>query len=337
MGSFFFLTKLACFTALALASAIPAAADVTVQRIKVHSPSVAGNLEGNPAERDVIGVLPSDYETNSSRRYPVIYFLHGYMGSAQGYDEYIRFEEAMKGADATGQRAILVVPDANSKHGGSMYSSSPTTGDFERFIAHDLVAYVDRTYRTVAKREARGLSGHSMGGYGTLRIGMKYPEVFSSLYAMSACCLSARPVDIERSRKLEAIGMDEAMEGGFIVRADLAAAAAWSPAPDRAPFYLDLGTKDGEVQPAVLAKWAANAPLAMAPQYVPNLKSLQAIALDVGDKDTLVKDVGDMAALLERMGIGRDYAVYDGDHGNRVPQRFREFVLPFFEKHLAAE
>lgn len=336
MRSFSFLTKFACFTALALATTIPAAADVTVQRIKVHSQAVAGNLEGNAAERDVIVVLPSDYETSGSKRYPVIYFLHGYMGSAQGYDEYIRFEEAMNGADAKGQKAILVVPDSNSKHGGSMYSSSVTTGDFERFIAHDLVAYVDRTYRTLAKREARGLSGHSMGGYGTLRIGMKYPEVFSSLYAMSACCLSARPVDIERSRKLETIGMDEAMEGGFIVRADLAAAAAWSPAPDKAPFFLDLGTKDGEVQPAILAQWAANAPLAMAPQYLPNLKSLTAIALDVGDKDTLVKDVGDMATLLQRMGVSREYTIYEGDHGNRVPQRFREFVLPFFEKNLAA-
>jgi enterochelin esterase-like enzyme len=335
LGSIF--RRLAVVAGLTLAVGMPAQAEVIVQRIKVHSPSVAGNLEGNSAERDVIVILPSDYTASAAKRYPVIYFLHGYMGTAHGYDEYIRFAEAMNGAEAAGHKAILVVPDSDSKHGGSMYSSSPTTGDFERFIAHDLVSYVDRTYRTLAKRDARGLSGHSMGGYGTLRIGMKYPEVFSSLYAMSACCLSARPVDTERSKTLETISMEDAAKGGFIVRADLAAAAAWSPAPDKAPFFLDLGTNKGELQPAVVAQWAANAPLAMAPQYLPGLKSLKAIALDVGDKDTLVKDVGDMATLLRRMGVAHDYAVYDGDHGNRVPQRFREFVLPFFAKNLASE
>ncbi len=83
-------------------------------------------------------------------------------------------------------------PDAFTIYNGSMYSSSPTTGDWETFIAQDLVAWVDGHYRTIPDRMSRGLAGHSMGGYGTMRIGMKHPEVFSSLYAMSSCCLTAR-------------------------------------------------------------------------------------------------------------------------------------------------
>jgi S-formylglutathione hydrolase FrmB len=74
-----------------------------------------------------------------------------------------------------------------------MYSSSVTIGDWESFIADDLVSYVDSHYRTIANRDSRGLGGHSMGGYGTIRIGMKRPDVFSSMYIMSACCLLNNP------------------------------------------------------------------------------------------------------------------------------------------------
>ena len=65
-----------------------------------------------------------------------------------------------------------------------------TTGDFEKFIAHDVVAYIDAHYRTIPERTSRGLVGHSMGGYGASRIGMKHPDVFGSLYIMSPCCMS---------------------------------------------------------------------------------------------------------------------------------------------------
>src|SRR4030095_11329656 len=88
---------------------------------------------------------------------------------------------------------ILVNPDAFTKFNGSMYSSSPTIGDWETFIAEDLVGYVDSHYRTIPDRMSRGLGGHSMGGYGTVRIGMKRPDVFSSMYIMSACCLMNNP------------------------------------------------------------------------------------------------------------------------------------------------
>lgn len=318
--------------ALGLAMAAPATAQVSVEKVRVHSPAIAGNLEGNSAEREVIVVLPSGYARDTNRRYPVVYFLHGFMATAAKYDGFIGF------ADALGDRdMILVVPDSYTKQGGAMYSSSSTVGDFESFIARDLVSYIDGHYRTIARREGRGLSGHSMGGYGTLKIGMKYPGVFSSLYAMSSCCLSARGITPERGKQLEAMGMAQALEGDFGVRADFAAAAAWSPAPDKPPFFLDLGTKDGVVQPGVLAQWAANAPHALVPQYLPALRSMKAIAMDVGDKDFLLADNQEMTRLLTRFGVPHSYSIYEGDHGNRVAERFRAFVLPFFAEYLATK
>lgn len=314
-----------------------AGAQAVVETITVHSPSVEGNLEGNSADREVIVILPPSYASEPERRYPVVYFLHGFTATAAKYDERVKFSEALAAEAAKGNELILVVPDSYTKHGGAMYSNSPTTGNFEGFIARDLVAYIDGHYRTIAKREARGLAGHSMGGYGTLKIGMKYPEVFSSLYAMSSCCLSTTGVEPERVKELEALTMEQAVNGDFGTRAMFASASAWSPAPDKPPFYLEWPAKDGEVDPRVLAQWHANSPNAMVPQYTDALKSMTAIALDIGDKDGLLPGNREMDRLLERFGIAHSFTVYDGDHGNRVPQRFREFVLPFFAQHLATD
>jgi len=173
---------------------VDGALPVTVERIKVHSRAIEGNLEGDSADRDVIVMLPPSYAKAPKRRYPVLYALHGYSIGADQWTREIHVPQTIEGAFAKGAREMIVVfPDSKTVHNGSMYSSSQTTGDFETFVSRDLVGYVDAHYRTIAARTSRGLVGHSMGGYGASRIGMKHPEVFGALYMMSPCCLSARP------------------------------------------------------------------------------------------------------------------------------------------------
>jgi pimeloyl-ACP methyl ester carboxylesterase len=165
-----------------------------LEQIRVHGAALDGNLSGDDATRDVFVYLPPSYAREPNRRYPVVYFLHGYTATAQAYVKFVDLPQAADAAIAAGGREmIIVLPDAFTKWSGSMYSSSVTTGDWESYVAHDLVAYIDSHYRTIAKRESRGLSGHSMGGYGTWRIGMKRPDVFGALYAMSSCCLLIDP------------------------------------------------------------------------------------------------------------------------------------------------
>ncbi len=189
--------------------------------------------------------------------------------------------EAVAHSAAKGAEFIVVVPDTFTKMGGSMYSSSVTTGDFEAFVAKDLVSYVDSHYRTIAKREARGLAGHSMGGYGTWKVGMKYPGPWNAIYAMSACCGLPRSETLETATKLASVPFETAPTGNFGVAAALASAAAWSPAPDKPPYYIDFPDKDGKLDTDVLAQWAANSPLTMVSQYVWALKSYKAIGSDV--------------------------------------------------------
>ena len=318
---------------------IPGAKSVRAERIKIHGTALEGNLEGNAVDRDVLVFLPPSYTKEKSRRYPVVYALHGYSIGAEQWSKEIHVPQTIEGAFAQGANEMIVVlPDSKTVHNGSMYSSSVTTGDFERFIARDVVAYIDAHYRTLPNRLSRGLVGHSMGGYGATRIGMKHADVFGSLYIMSPCCLSPRqagPANPELEKTLSEVKTPEdSAKLGFGARAQLASAAAWSPNPKNPPLYLDLPSKDGQPRPDVLAKWAANAPLAFIDQYIGNLRQYHAISMDVGDKDGLRNDTSKLHDTMDKYGIANNFDLYQGTHTSAVAVRFQNFVMPFFSKNL---
>ena len=189
-----------------------------------------------------------------------------------------------------------------------------------------------------------------MGGYGTLRLAMKYPEVFSSIYAMSSCCLMNIPGAPGRGP-----GRAPAREGAAPPRAaaqanagdgrgrgrgnfgdvNSAEGAAWSPNPQNPPKFLDLPVQDGVVKPEIAAKWVANSPLAMVDQYVPNLKKYKAIMLDVGLQDGLAGSNKQMDESLTRLGVTHTFQTYEGDHMSGVKTRYEANVLPFFSQNLS--
>src|ERR1017187_15449 len=320
---------------------LPGAKPATVEHIKIHGAALEGNLENDAVDRDAIVFLPPSYATDKSRRYPVVYALHGFSIGAEQWSGEIHVPQTIEGAFAQGAAEMIVVlPDSKTVYNGSMYSSSATTGDFERFIAHDVVAYMDAHYRTIANRTGRGLGGHSMGGYGASRIGMKHPEVFGSLYIMSPCCMSARgagPANPANEKALEAVKTPEDSAAlPFGQRAQLASAAAWSPNPKKPPLYLDLPTENGAVRQDVIAKWAANAPLAFVDQYIGNLRQYRAIAMDVGDQDGLRIDAGKLHDILDTYGIAHTFEIYSGTHTSAVADRFQNHVIPFFSQNLCS-
>jgi S-formylglutathione hydrolase len=324
---------------------IPAKLAGTLEHVSVHGKSLEGNLSHDSADREVAVYLPPGYATQRNRRYPVLYLLHGFTDSEAnwfgftGRPHFVNVPGAVDRATAAGARELIVVmPNAFTKYQGSMYSSSAATGDWEAFVAKDLVAYVDGHYRTLPKRESRGLAGHSMGGYGTLRIGMKYPAVFSSLYSLSPCCMAANlsPSAEQMARVLQVKTDADVAASDFGTKAMLASAAAWSANPKNPPLYVDLPIADGKPVPEVIARWAANAPLAMVHQYVTQLNEYAAIAIDAGDDDRgIVDTVRTLDEILTNYGVRHVAEVYPGDHVNRVDQRLDTKVLPFFSTHLA--
>jgi len=313
----------------------------SVERIKVHGSSLEGNLEGDSPDRDVSVYLPPSYKTHSKQHYPVLYLLHGYFDRDDNWfgtkHIFVDAPLAIDRAIAQGSREMIVVmPDAYTIYRGSMYSNSVTTGDWEGFVTRDLVAYIDSHYRTIPGRAGRGLAGHSMGGYGTIRIGMKYPDMFSSLYAMSACCLTSNPDPQWPGMKAAEMVRSSADIGNdFGTGAIIAMAAAWSPNPKKPPLYFDLPIADGKLQAAVAARWDANSPLAMLDQYVTNLKKFNTIALDVGTKDPLLPSIQQLDARMTLFAIDHTLATYEGTHMNGIQIRLEENVMPFFSKHLS--
>ena len=318
-----------------------------VEHITIHGKALEGNLEGDVVDRDAIVFLPPSYNQNRTRRYPVVYALHGYSIGAEQWTHEIHVPQTIEGAFAKGAHEMIVVlPDSKTVHNGSMYSSSVTTGDFENYVAQDVVSYIDAHYRTIATRDSRGLVGHSMGGYGATRIGMRHAQVFGSLYIMSPCCLSPRGSGGGRGAPpANAAADDEALAAvktpadsaklPFGRRAQLASAAAWSPNPKNPPLYLDLPV--GDNQQAVLAKWAANSPLAFIDQYVSALRRYRAIAIDVGDQDGLRVDAGKLHDVLDRYSIANIFDIYLGTHTSDAAVRFQEHVMPFFSRTLSFE
>lgn len=338
-----------CLAAATAAVAAPPDSSLSkgsYERIKVHGRSLEGNLEGDSPDRFVSVYLPPGYNSHPNQRYPVIYLLHGFTDSDDKWfglvKHFVNVPEIADRAMSSGasKEMMIVMPNAYTSLEGSFYAKSVATGDWENFVVSELVQYVDSHYRTIANRESRGLAGHSMGGYGTVRLGMRHPEVFSSVYALSACCLDSgigAPPQASAAA-LEAIRTAEQVRSApFGVKAQFALAAAFSPDPRNAPLFLDLPVKDGAPQPTVLARWAANSPIAMLDQYVSNLRQLKAIAFDVGLQDNLISGSRQLDARFQGYQIPHTFETYEGTHTSHVADRIETKVLPLFSAQLKFE
>ena len=150
-------------------------------------------------QKDVQVYLPPSYATNSAKRYPVLFYLHGLGGDEKNWTASGRLDAAMDSLIALGKaEAIVVMPDGDDGWWttANMFADVPacradTTRKepaatycvpwlhYDDYVARDLVTYIDGKYRTLPSRNSRGIAGLSMGGYGAVTIALAYPEVFA--------------------------------------------------------------------------------------------------------------------------------------------------------------
>jgi len=163
--------------------AVPTEVFEPVNTIKKSAPSLKNNLVGEAAERAIQVYLPPSYGIQG-KRFPVVYYLPGYGDSGMiGFNLPDSMDRLIY--DGKLNEMIVVVVNGMNKLGGSFYVNSSVTGNWEDFIAQDVVGYVDGNFRTLAQSESRGITGHSMGGFGALNIAMHRPDVFGAVYSMS--------------------------------------------------------------------------------------------------------------------------------------------------------
>ena len=316
----------------------------------IVAPSLKKNLIGDTNRRAVTVYLPPGYSKNPRKRYPVVYLLHGFAADHRAFmagvysnmDTRLSMDSLINAGLV--KEMIVVTPNARNAFDGSFYANSITTGNWEDFIYRDLVSFIDHRYRTIRNRSGRGIAGHSMGGYGALWIGMRHPETYSAIYALSPCCLRDFGAVAQRGvgpwkAALRVTEKNQILKAGFTADLLLALAAVYSPDARKPPLYIDLPNRlegDSIVEvPEVAKKWLAS-PMSFVPRYAGNLKRMR-IAFDAGRQDPL-KDIPVSVMMLDsmltRLHIPHTAELYDGDHMKRIRSRIESHAMPFFSKAL---
>lgn len=335
-----FAALLSCLLCIGALLPQPAAAQGRVVVETLRSQALQGNGIGDTPDRSITIHLPASYDRDPTRRYPVVYLLHGATsdpkewldGSYQGMD---------LGADldrvASDAEYIVVMPLANNRFGGSFYVNSAAFGRWEDFITKELVRYIDARYRTLPVRQSRGLAGQSMGGFGALYLAGRHADTFGHVYAMSPCCLGfVGDLAMESDRWRQAPrGWLRAMAIAFAPGDDGGVST------DSPPLPFVAGT-DGRMQDvaAVIRTWRSYMPLDRLMRDPAPYRHLCSIALDAGLQDQIPSVTLGAAAFsheLDRVGIAHTFEAFTGTHTDHTRERFEKSVIPFFARTLAAQ
>ncbi len=255
-------------------------------------------LIGAPLPYNVI--LPADYKNDASknRRYPVIYLLHGLSGSADNWVS----DRAHLAEHAARYPFIVVVPEGRN----SWYTDSATVPaeKFESYIVKELIPDVDTRFRTIAAREGRAVAGLSMGGYGSLKFGLKYPTMFAFAGSLSGALGAASWLPDE---KLPAF-----------VR------------PSIARVYGPAGEPDNETR-------KANDIFRLVRELTPEqTKALPFLYLDCGTEDFLIQDNRNFSALLIEKKVAHEFRQLPGGHTWPYWDKQVQEILRLAAERLAA-
>lgn len=147
--------------------------------LSIPAPSLQGNLIGDPTEQKIYVRLPKTYYL-SGKRYPVLYYLHGF-GNDQ--DQISGFFWLLDDQNLDNFDFIIVGVNGKNRLGGSFWVNSPVIGNWEDFLIQDVIGYIDSKFKTLPAPRSRGIAGFSMGGFSAVNISLRHPELFSCLYA----------------------------------------------------------------------------------------------------------------------------------------------------------
>ena len=340
------LTLLLALSRCPLLAQAPPAGRVVVTYL--DSKLLRGNPGGENPRRRVSVYLPAGYDAAPGQRYPVLYYLHGFTWN----DSLIFNQDGLKAlldqaiAEHQIRPLIVVVPNEQTRFGGSWYANSATNGPWADFTARELPAFIDARFRTLARPGSRGLAGHSMGGGGTLRLALQYPGTWAAAYALSPALVGPHPSYLPGPGLPQALRASgpAGLQGNHAALSTVALARAFSPSPKAAPFGASLpgalGADSLRRRDAVLAQWVAATPTYLLPTHAAALRQLRALAFDWGAQDEvrhIPPTCRKFSQWLGAFGIPHSAEEYEGTHGSRImghDGRMFQHLLPFFDKHL---
>ncbi len=293
----------------------------TIVLEKFDSEILKGNPLGDPSERYFPVYLPSSYG-KSMKKYPVVYLISGFTGKGiMQLNESFLSENIKQRLDRLisakkMKEMIVVMPDCITKYGGSQFINSEATGNYEDYIIKELIPYIDKKYSTVNKSSSRAICGKSSGGYGTVVLAMRNPDVFGLMCSTAGdmcfeyCYMPDFPkfiTDIEHYGKghkavvnfiKNELNYKQPKPKSFHnILNNLGMASCYSPNLKALKtkgynFDLPFDINTGELDTKVFDKWLKHDPVRMVDKYANNLKKLKLIYLDAGIKDEFNLHVG---------------------------------------------
>jgi enterochelin esterase family protein len=320
---------------------------------EVSSRALRNNPLHDPHVRTLPVYLPPGYD-ESDRRYPVIFVLSGFLGSGRMLLNYNHYSEPLDArldrliASGRMKPAIVAMPDAFTSYGGSQYINSRATGRYGDYLARDLVAHVDRHFRTLGSARHRAVVGKSSGGYGALVHGMLSPDVFGAVASHSGdtcfeyCYLPDFPKACTMIGK--AGGLDgwwrqfrrapKKTHDHFLVLNILAMTAAYSP-KRTGELDLPFDLETGAMREAVWQKWLTHDPVRMLEKGYEALRGMRLVFLDGGSKDEWNLHLGarTFVARARKLGVKVTHEEFTDGH-MEISYRY-DVSLPLVAKAIS--
>ncbi|MFI5205264.1 MAG: alpha/beta hydrolase [Flavobacteriales bacterium] len=318
----------------------------------LHSVILSDNRVGLNTERSIKIYLPKGYGT-SSRRYPVVYYLHNfYTNNEQLFADGQTIKLIERGYEkGIIKEFILVAADYSTSLVGSFYENSPVSGRWLDFTTNEVVPFIDSLFLTLPSRDSRAVIGNFFGGRGALKLAMTRPDIFSVVYALHPVATGQGDLPwvsldgLDFKKMYEAKSPDE-LKGSVRTLIFLVVCQAFLPNPSRPPLYCNFlfePNKKGvlELNSANMQKAKVGFQLEETlAESADNLKSMRGIAFDWGRFDSNQDHVvanRTFSRRLEDLGVEYEAEEYRGNPFNRVwtdDGRFYTRVLPFLAKHL---
>jgi len=302
----------------------------------VESRRLLGNPLGDPHRRELFVYTPPGH--GDGERYPLVMMLAGYAATHRSIFGFHAFEaNTVERLDAQIVRwecppAILVLPDAMNRWGGSQYLDSEATGAYQSYLVEEILPLVDARFHSLPQAESRAVVGRSSGGFGALRLAMDRPGTFGAVASHAGDAafdetmrpmLTQAAIAYDRAGGVEHFaellvergprdGLD--FDGAFV----LAASAAYAPEMDRPMPYTQppFDPRTAQIDPERWGRWLEQDPLRRIEASADALRGLRLVFVDAGGRDEhgLQFAARRLASGLREVGAQVVHEEFEGGH-----------------------